>query len=126
MKVSSATQTEEATDSQLHRQVSSGGTTIIDADSGGCSFTPEKLNLSKSAEQMLKCDAQAQTEEDLAYQQENQYDHQKVEIEIQKIIENHEIETARMRGNVDFWKEKVDTLIKSQKEMLESKTKLHL
>lgn len=41
-------------------------------------------------------------------------------------MENHEIETARLRGNVDFWKEKVDTLIKSQKESIESKTKLHL
>ena len=49
-----------------------------------------------------------------------------MELEIQKLKEHNDIETARLRGNVDFWKEKVDTLIKSQKEMLESKTKLHL
>ena len=54
------------------------------------------------------------------------YDHQKVEIEMQKLMENHEIESARLRGNVDFWKGKVDALIKSQKEMLEGKTKLHV
>ena len=43
-----------------------------------------------------------------------------------KLIEHHELESARLRGNIDFWKEKVDGLIKSQKEMLEHKTKLHL
>ena len=42
------------------------------------------------------------------------------------MIEHHEIESARLRNNVDFWKEKVDALIKSQKEMIESKTKLHV
>ena len=43
-----------------------------------------------------------------------------------KLIEHHELESSRLRGNIDFWKEKVDGLIKSQKEMLEHKTKLHL
>ena len=42
-----------------------------------------------------------------------------------KLIEHHELESSRLRGNIDFWKEKVDGLIKSQKEMLEHKTKLH-
>ena len=43
-----------------------------------------------------------------------------------KLMENHEIESSRLRGNIDFWKGKVDALIKSQKEMLEGKTKLHV
>ena len=45
---------------------------------------------------------------------------------MQKLIEHHEMESSRLRGNIDFWKEKVDGLIKAQKEMLENKTKLHL
>ena len=47
-------------------------------------------------------------------------------MEMQKLMENHEMESLRLRGNVDFWKGKVDALIKSQKEMLEGKTKLHV
>ena len=41
------------------------------------------------------------------------------------MIEHHSAETARMQSNVEFWKEKCDTLIKEKKEMLETKTKLH-
>ena len=41
------------------------------------------------------------------------------------MIEHHNAEITRMQSNVEFWKEKCDTLIKEKKEMLETKTKLH-
>ena len=39
--------------------------------------------------------------------------------------EHHGSEVKRMQSNVEFWKEKCDTLMKEKKEMLETKTKLH-
>ena len=41
-------------------------------------------------------------------------------------MEHHDLEVSRLQGNIDFWKEKVDGLIKQHKEMLETKTKLHV
>ena len=49
-----------------------------------------------------------------------------LEAEMLRLKEHHELECQRLSGNIDFWKEKVDGLIKQQKEMLENKTMLHL
>ena len=97
MKISSSTQTEEQSSSQV--------------------ALTELLE-----EAIEKTDGVAQT--DLS--EVRTPDEVALELEVQRLIEHHEIETSRLQGNIDFWKEKVDGLIKQHKEMLENKTKLHL
>ena len=39
-------------------------------------------------------------------------DHAGFEVEVQRLKEHHELDCVRLTGNIDFWKEKVDGLIK--------------
>ncbi len=94
------------------------GNELVDADSGGSAVKATNANTNAPTP---KIDAQAQTEDS-----QNILDGQKAEQEIQRLIENHDIDKERLQGNIDFWKGKVNGLISQQKEMLEDKTKLHL
>ncbi len=100
------------------------GNQLVDADSGGSAVKATTTTNSANAANAPtpKIDAQAQTEDN----EHNNLDGQKAEQEVQRLIENHDIDKERLRGNIDFWKGKVNGLISQQKEMLEDKTKLHL
>ena len=41
------------------------------------------------------------------------------------VIERCRAESERLQNNVDFWKEKVDSLIKEKKELLDSQAKIY-
>ena len=102
------------------------GNQLVDADSGGSAVKATATTTANANAPTPKIDAQAQTEDSQTPANQDILDGQKAEQEVQRLIENHDIDKERLQGNIDFWKGKVNGLISQQKEMLEDKTKLHL
>ena len=104
----------------------------VDADLGGSSGVPKdgtspgQPTSANLVSIQVKADAAAQTDDDLKQEDSEMIDRENFETEIALLKEHHDLECVRLSGNIDFWKEKVDGLIKQQKEMLENKTKLHV